>query len=196
MKDNNSNAYLNWERFMFLDFETANYDNASACQLAFEVYEHGKVIFSYNQLIKPSPYYFHPFHVSVHGIKPEDVIDAPEFDEVWEEIKPWFNQDTLVIAHNASFDMGVLSKTLDKYEIEKPQFYYGCSVFMLRKMTDYRYPSYSLGKLANQLDISFNHHDAMADAHAIKQIIDKFDNDLPHFTKSAYEKGYRYKKFN
>jgi DNA polymerase-3 subunit epsilon len=57
---------------------------------------------------------FDGMNISIHGIRPEDVKDEPEFPEVWAELAPHLT-GTTVLAHNASFDMSVLRATLDLY---------------------------------------------------------------------------------
>lgn len=62
-----------------------------------------------NWLIKPRQWpYFSPWNVAVHGITPNDVADAQRWEAVWEEALPLLQHGT-VVAHNASFDMGVES---------------------------------------------------------------------------------------
>lgn len=52
------------------------------------------------------PYFFSPFTIAVHGIRPQDVANSPSFAEVWEEAMPLM-QGNVVVAHNAAFDMNV-----------------------------------------------------------------------------------------
>ena len=62
----------------------------------------------------------------IHGIKQGDVEDALEFDLIYAQIKPLF-ENAYVIAHNASFDMSVLRHVLDLYDIPYSEVEYLCT---------------------------------------------------------------------
>jgi DNA polymerase-3 subunit epsilon len=68
-----------------------------------------------------------------------------------------------MIAHNASFDAGVLRGCLDYYGIFKPKTKYLCSIQLAKKSWK-NLQSYGLKNLANHHQIKFNHHRAGADA--------------------------------
>lgn len=148
--------------FVTIDFETANYDKASICSAGIAVVEDGKLRETKYWLIRPSDLWFHPFNVSIHGITEKDVRDKPTFDRVWEEIKPYIS-DKVVLAHNASFDMGCLREVLNEYNIEYPTTDYACT----RNIAKKAFPgliSYSLSYIADYLSIDFSHHHAEQDA--------------------------------
>ena len=86
--------------FISIDFEIANNNLNSACSM-------GMVIVKDNQIIEEKYYIIHPptmefdkDMILVHGIKPIDVLSAPYFNVIWEEIKHHFDQ-TIIVAHNA-----------------------------------------------------------------------------------------------
>ena len=60
--------------------------------------------------------------------------DAPRFDVLWPELEPFF-KNYIVIAHNASFDMGVIRHTLDHFGISYPNTSYFCTGLLLEKST-------------------------------------------------------------
>lgn len=60
---------------------------------------------------------FDYFNTRLTGISEETVWDAPTFPELWPEIEPLMSGG-LLVAHNAVFDMGVLKKCLQYYEID------------------------------------------------------------------------------
>ena len=60
---------------------------------------------------------FDYFNTRITGISEETVWDAPTFPELWPEIEPLMSGG-LLVAHNAVFDMGVLKKCLQYYEID------------------------------------------------------------------------------
>lgn len=122
-------------------------------------------------LFKP-PYpnnWFHEGNIRVHGIRPEDVLDAPDFEEVLPEML-LFTEGLPFIAHNASFDMGVLRASASAVSFDLPDLSYGCSLAMARKT--YNLESYRLNAVAYAIGHEeFNHHDALADADACARIV-------------------------
>lgn len=70
------------DRWVAIDFETANQGADSACALGVAVVEDGTVARARSWLIRPRVPYFDPFHTSIHGIragKPVRVLDEREF---------------------------------------------------------------------------------------------------------------------
>ncbi|WP_228420684.1 3'-5' exonuclease [Chryseobacterium lacus] len=155
--------------FCAVDFETANHDRSSACEMGICVVENGEIVETKTWLIKPPQFpYFNRHHVAVHGIYPEDVQDAPTFDEIWYEAESLL-YGNLMIAHNAGFDAGVLRGCLDYYGLFKPKLKYLCSVQLARKSWK-GLPSYGLKNLATIHQINFNHHRAGDDAEACAKL--------------------------
>ena len=133
------------------------------------VVENGQIVKTQTWLIKPPSYpYFHPRNIDVHGILPSDVKDAPTFDEIWYEVQEMM-YGSLMIAHNASFDAGVLRSCLDYYGMFKPNLNYLCSIQVAKKSWNYL-PKYGLKHLAEHHQIRFNHHRAGDDAEACARI--------------------------
>lgn len=111
---------------------------------------------------------FNPINISIHGISPTDVQDAPTFGELWPLLRSHI-EGRAVIAHNAAFDMGVLGGTLDAYEIPYPDFGYSCTWAIARNVWP-RLPNYKLHVVAAHLGVEFKHHDAADDAMAAAKI--------------------------
>ena len=111
--------------------------------------------------------WFDDFNIAVHGILPSDVEDAPTFPALWPRIAPFF-ADSVVVAHNAAFDLGVITGTLERYGIPVPDITYACTVQMARRrFSRETYGSYRLDTLCAAFDIPLeNHHDALCDAKA------------------------------
>ncbi|HWK58704.1 MAG TPA: exonuclease domain-containing protein [Parapedobacter sp.] len=159
--------------FIAIDFETADETRYSPCQLGITTVRCGKVIENKKWNIKPACWPdFNPFNISVHGIEPDQVANAPTFPDLWPEIAPYF-QDTTIIAHNAAFDVDVLRQTLDYHRMPMPSFDFVCS-YCISKQAWPHFGAYSLPLLCNRLDIKLTtHHDAQADSLAAAQIFQK-----------------------
>ncbi|MCS3528761.1 3'-5' exonuclease [Chryseobacterium sp. JUb7] len=155
--------------FCAIDFETATHDRSSACELGICMVQDSKIVETKTWLIKPPSFpYFNKFNVAVHGIQPDDVKDSPSFDEIWYEVEEMM-YGTLMIAHNASFDAGVLRGCLDHYGMFKPNLNYLCSIQLAKKSWNYL-PKYGLKHLAEYHQIQFKHHRAGDDAEACAKI--------------------------
>ena len=90
-----------------------------------------------------------------------DVFDAPTLPEAMEAhgLYDLIAGAQLVVAHNASFDMGALQKAIQKYDMyQMPAFTYGCTVKLSRKLYPWL-PNHRLNTMAEFLNVSFQHHD-------------------------------------
>ena len=154
--------------FITIDFETATSKWDSPCEIGLTIVKEGMIVDTLEWLIKPHYPEFNYYNVLIHGIRPEHVAHSPEFDELWEELHPIL-ENQFLIAHNAGFDMGVLRKTLDTYQIPYPNLQYSCSVVFSRKIWA-GLPKYDLKSLCNMHGISFRHHRAGADSRATAEL--------------------------
>ena len=155
--------------FCAIDFETATHERNSACEMGICIVENGAIVETKTWLIKlPSFPYFHPRNIDVHGITPNEVADAPTFDEIWYDAEKLL-YGNLMIAHNAAFDAGVLRSCLDYYGLFKPKMNYLCSIQIAKKSWK-NLPKYGLKTLADVHNIGFNHHRAGDDAAVCAQV--------------------------
>ena len=155
--------------FIAFDFETANYQRESVCELGIAVVEDGQVTETRSWRICPTPNWFHPGNIRVHGITAHDVAESPKFDTMWTEAKPYFEHAN-VVAHNASFDMSCLRHVLSKYDLAFPSLSYACSLQVARRAWN-GFRSYGLGSLSQHFGINLRHHAAESDAAACAQIL-------------------------
>ena len=157
--------------FAAIDFETAGYDPASACSLGIVAADEDGFVTEWERLIRPPVMRFAPGCVAVHGIRPEDVEDRPEFPAFWPEIATLL-RGRVVFAHNAPFDTGVLAATLDRYDLREEPFRFGCTARLARRVWD-GLPNHRLDTVAAALGFPFRHHDALDDARACAFIVRK-----------------------
>ncbi len=157
--------------FVAIDFETANEQRGSACEVGLVKVIDGSVVDTFSTLIKPHPSMkFNPWNIQIHGITPSDVRSAPEFPEIFSELMD-FSGDLPFLAHSAGFDMGVLLKSASLYGISLPQKDYFCTRVLARQSTAIELPSYTLANVCYELGISFiESHRAKADAEACAQV--------------------------
>jgi DNA polymerase-3 subunit epsilon len=157
------------QRIAVIDFETANHQPGSACQLGIAIVDSWRITSEHQWLIRPQRMYFSPRCIAVHGITPRDVVDCPTWDQVWGEIQPLLD-GSILIAHNAGFDARVLHSTCGLYDLAFSPLDLQCTR-LLAKKTWPTLPSHSLANLAENLNIAFRHHDALEDARAAAIIL-------------------------
>ncbi|MFC1453728.1 exonuclease domain-containing protein [Verrucomicrobiota bacterium] len=149
--------------FTAIDFETANSSRGSACAVGLCVVQNGQITQSVQHLIRPDPPYFAPFNISIHGITDQDVAGAPSFIELWPEVLASISGP--LVAHNASFDISVIRRSLDDGGMDYPDIDYYCTR-VISKLTWPDMPTYALDHVAQHLGLSFQHHNAAEDARA------------------------------
>jgi len=154
--------------FIAIDFETANQDRNSACEIAVCVVKDDEIVEHKSWLIRPPELWFDPWNSSIHGLSEQDVVDKPKFNKLWEEVKPYFEGNVLV-AHFASFDLSVLRHTLDTYHIKYPQLSYLCTYTLSKRIWN-GFPSYDLFSLCQHHQIEFEHHRALPDSIACAKL--------------------------
>jgi DNA polymerase-3 subunit epsilon len=151
-----------------IDFETANENRNSACAVGLAWIENGQVSRREYRLIRPKEMRFEFHNIRCHGIRPKDVETCLAFPTVMSEF--WSDlSGSLVLAHNASFDVDVLSKSLAEYDFPTPQFSYFCTLALSRACWPHK-TSYDLSVLARCLGFEFRHHNAADDAVACARI--------------------------
>lgn len=164
--------------FVAIDFETANNFRRSACSLGLVRVENGEIVERRYWLIKPTPFEMGYYQQQVHKINLIDLINEREFDEVWEDVKPYL-ENQVVVAHNGSFDFSVINHLLAHFSLEPVNYIPICSL-QLARFTWIGELAYGLSYLVStKLDnFTFKHHDALADAEACARIFVKIVHAL------------------
>ena len=183
------------ESFIAIDYETANSDKRSACSLGVSVVENGKVVETFQSLIKPPMEFsdFDPFNVMIHGINKKDVAKSPSFIEVWEILEK-YNQDYELpfVCHYSGFDIRVTQNLLDFYgkRIQDLKFY--DTLTIAKKMWP-QMLNHKLNTLSNKFGIELEHHKASSDAEACAKIAIKQMEELNKNSLSEVAEEFGYK---
>ncbi len=157
--------------FTAIDFETANSSMASACSVGLVKVRDGQVVDRIGWFIRPPQGHDHfiEWNTRIHGITADMVVDAPSWVEQMADLAA-FTGDDLLVAHNAGFDMRVITTASAVTGIPAPLYSYFCSLQIAR--TTYQLDSYKLPSVALAAGFQdFPHHDAVADAEACAAII-------------------------
>lgn len=154
--------------FVAIDFETANSSRSSACAVGVAIVRGGRLVDQGSTLINPRCE-FSPYNIAVTGIRPQDTADAPLFSEIWDQLSALL-ADQIVVAHVATFDLGVLRQAVAGAGLEGIHARAFCSWKLARRAWPI-YPSYGLSYLSQQLELSLDHHQAGSDAAASAGIV-------------------------
>ena len=150
-------------KFTYFDVETPNRRNDRICSMGIIHVDNGVTVHEGVYLVNPEVS-FDAFNIDLHGISPEMVAGQPTLKEWWPEIEKYFI-DSVIVAHNATFDLGVLSKTIAHYRLGTYQFEYLCTLEKARRHLNYK--RNSLDYLCSTFGVLMDrHHEALSDAKA------------------------------
>lgn len=111
------------------------------------------------------------------GITLEDLKDAPSLKSVLEAFR-LFLQDAIFVAHNVNFDYYFISHALEESGFGPMLNRRLCTIELAKKCIEA--PKYGLSALSEYLGIPFeNHHRALCDAEATKNVLLKAFENLP-----------------
>ncbi len=154
------------EQFVALDVETANSDRGSVCAVGLSFVKRGRVSRTETWLVRPPKGidHFDWRNTKIHGIDGDDVRRCPRIDDVWAEISIHLH-GSLVIAHNAGFDVSAVRATAARIKQPVPEFDYLCTMVMARRVL--LLDGYRLPVVASALGVPLvQHHEAGSDAQA------------------------------
>ncbi|MBM7647093.1 DNA polymerase-3 subunit alpha (Gram-positive type) [Bacillus ectoiniformans] len=182
---NDAHRKLEDDTFVVFDVETtglsAVYD--TIIELAGVKIKGGEIVDRFESFANPH----HPLSsttINLTGITDEMVQTAPEVEEVLRNFKEW-TQDSILVAHNASFDMGFLNAGYQRYGMDKAEN----PVIDTLELGRFLFPemkNHRLNTLAKKFDIDLTqHHRAIYDAEATGYLLLKM-------LKDSYEKGIMY----
>jgi DNA polymerase-3 subunit epsilon len=176
-----------------IDFETATSQRSSACAIGLAVPQTDGTIIGKSWLIRPPGNEYDDFNISIHGIRPEDTVDAPSIAELWGEVAESVG-DRMLVAHNAAFDMSVLRRSFEAHDSGIADEYdYLCTYRLARSVWPDRW-SYRLVDIAGDLGLPTDqHHDPAWDAYAAVEIANAMTTTLgvESLTDVAQRQGFR-----
>ena len=160
------------EEYVSLDVETAT-TQGDICQLGMVHFKKGEIVEEKQFLIRPPEDKYDFYCSRVHGFFSATTEKEPFFPEFWPSIRS-FIEGRIIVCHNAGFDLGALSKTMERYElgdIEIDQCIDTCIELG-------HCPLYSACLFFDvPLD---NHHDALEDARACGKLLAEYSKRPGH----------------
>ncbi len=148
------------DSFVAIDFETADTGRDSACAVALIRVDGDRITQRHTRLIQPPRETFEFTHI--HGLRWRDVQGEPTFAQVWPTLEAVLDGAAFLVAHNASFDRGVLNACCREAGLQAPTLPWACTMKLARQAWKL-YPT-RLPDLCARLDIPLKHHDPTSDA--------------------------------
>lgn len=164
--------------FAFLDVETTGLDPVSGdkiCEIAVIKTIDGQVADEFVTIVNPGRN-IPERAISIHGITQVMVNRAPLFRDIAKDLLDFLN-DTVIVAHNAKFDLEFLRSELKNLNQPLPENEVIDTLGIARRY--YSFPSNSLGEIARYIGLPIDEeHRALADVTTTKDIFEYFLKDL------------------
>ncbi len=164
--------------FAFLDVETTGLDPSQGdrvCEIAVIRTVNGSVVGEFTTLVNPGRS-IPQSAVSVHGITDMMVRRSPFFRDIAKDLLSAI-KDSVIVAHNARFDLGFLNVELGNLRISLPQNNVIDTLGIARRY--YTFPSNSLGQIAKYIGLpAESGHRALADVMTTRDVFQYFLTDL------------------
>ena len=156
--------------FNAIDVETANRTRASICQIGLVIVRDGTISDAISILVNPEED-FEPINTSIHGIGSQTVQGALTMPLIHPKLSE-LTDGGILISHS-SFDRQALERATQKYSLRMPQVRWLDSGRIARAAWPERYgrDGWNLKKIAEDLGISFQHHEAVDDARVSAEIV-------------------------
>jgi DNA polymerase III epsilon subunit-like protein len=116
-------------RPVFLDVETTGARCFSEIIGVCVVNEYGQLL--YHSLVNPTTE-IEPIATSIHGLTHRDVMHAPRYSEVHEDVMQHLN-NRVVIAYNVSFDLRLLRQSAARNGLAFPELHTACLMYAYAK---------------------------------------------------------------
>ena len=156
-------------RFAVFDVETPNARSDRMSAIGLTLVQGGEITASYATLVNPEDP-FDRFNIWLTGSTPEAVADKPTFAELWPRLKPLL-EGRVLVAHNATFDLGVLARCLEHYGLTwQARVPYLCTVQLSRRLQP-ELANHKLDTVARALGLELTHHQADSDSRACAGIL-------------------------
>ena len=155
-------------KFAVIDVETPNGKNDRICSIGITLIENYQIVDTKYKLINPECD-FDEINTKIHGISSDCVKDAVTFCDAWKDISFCF-KDYIIVAHNASFDLNVIRKALNYYNLIINTFLYIDTVEMSRDAFP-NLANYRLHTVCDFLNIELLHHNSQSDSFATACIL-------------------------
>jgi DNA polymerase-3 subunit epsilon len=155
--------------FVALDVETSNPNLASICQIGVVTFSNGVIVDKWHSFVNPEDY-FDRMNVYIHGITEEKVKNSPNFKHIYSDLKKLI-ENKITVTHT-SFDKIAITRAIEKYNVPSISCTWLDTARVVRRAWgEFQNSGYGLSNVAEKLNISFEHHNAIEDAKAAGEIL-------------------------
>lgn len=155
--------------FVAIDFETANPDSSSICQVGIVTFENGSCHEEWSVLVNPEDHFDH-WNISIHGITENDVRGSLRFPEIYPQLRQRL-ENKIVVSHGW-FDRRALENVLRKYQLSEFNHTWVDSTRIVRRcLPEFSRKGYGLQNIASHFNLSTRAHDALDDARTCARIV-------------------------
>lgn len=160
---------LDRAEFAALDFETANQNPATICQVGIATVGRGRVTNVWTQLIRPKGP-FAELHTRLHGLDAAAVDRAPPFGAMYPALT---SRLPSIVATHTRFDIGALVQACvsERLPVPRRTWLDSARVARLAWPRYFRRGQCALAQIAAHVGIQYRAHDAGEDARAAAEII-------------------------
>jgi len=155
--------------FIALDFETANADMSSICQIGLADFRNGLLQEEWKTYIDPEDF-FDWINISIHGIDDSTVKGSPTLPAIANRLYSYL--DSRIVVCHTHFDRVALQQACSKYNLRPPSCTWLDSARITRRTWEqFAWSGYGLLNVCDSLGYQFAHHDALEDAKAAAHIL-------------------------
>lgn len=166
--------------FVSLDVETTGLkaDRDRVIEVGLVHFDGGKVVERYGQLVDPGCDVPEEV-VQLTGIRPEDLVGKPRFEEIAEEVRKRLSGG-IVVAYNLTFDKSFVASELTRAALQWPDDALELDPLVFVRQLHRGQGSKKLGAVAERLGINLeNAHRAVDDAEVAGKVLLSLASGLP-----------------
>lgn len=151
-------------RFVSLDLEMANDNLTSVCQVGVAIFEHGKLINTWETLVNPDGEFGY-YQTKIHGLTKADVLHAPRLTDVAEHLSALLTDQVV-----CSYGMSDCSALMDSLPL--PNCTWMDASVVARKVWEYGKNRRKLREVCLEQNVVLTDaHNALADALATGELM-------------------------
>lgn len=164
--------------FVAIDFETANWDYASICQIGMAFVKNGIIVDTWGSYIDPEENFY--TNTYLHGISGDTVKGYPTFPLIYDTLYEKIGAAPVI--SYGGFDIAAFKQVHQKYSLNKRELVWLNAQSMVRRQwVELAKSGYALDYVSNMLKVeNNNHHDAINDATVCANIVNKILFDSNH----------------
>ncbi|MDO4814635.1 MAG: PolC-type DNA polymerase III [Gemella sp.] len=140
--------------------------------------KNGKEVDSFESYINPQMK-ISELITNITSISNDDVKDAPLEEEVMRDFYNWLDDEDILVAHNAKFDLGMIGKSFERLGIMNELVYSSIDTLVLSRAVNKETSRHGLSAIAKLYKVRLvQHHRAIYDTKATAEVFVKMIDQL------------------